>query len=120
MSRLSECPKQKLCLPVTGAVFSQDTDESLNTSQDGSVDHDRPDEIVLALFGRCTVLKFETFRQVKVELFNKRLVTGRCSRQNSENTYLNGRTLEFTLEGITDGDIDLGTVELRTKRYQDI
>jgi hypothetical protein len=95
-------------------VFRQDTDESLDTAEDGSVNHNRSNEIVLSLLCWCSVLKLESFRQVEVEL--RQTVSIIPSICPESRTHLNGGTLEFSLKGIADGDIDLGTVELQ--RYQ--
>lgn len=59
--------------PVTGAMFRQDTDEPLDTAQDRTMDHDGPEQVVLAVLGRCSVLELESFGQVEVELRRKRL-----------------------------------------------
>jgi hypothetical protein len=101
-------------IPVTSAVFRQDTDESLDTAKDRSVDHDRSHKIVLSLLCRRSILELETFRQVEVKLpegQDQSIVVNMT-------TYLNGCTLEFSLESIADGDIDLGAVELQRRQTQ--
>jgi hypothetical protein len=49
-------------------VFRQDTDEPLDTTQDRTMNHHRPQQVVLAVLGGCSVLELESFRQVEVEL----------------------------------------------------
>ena len=99
-------------LPVAGTMFRQDTDKSFKTTQDGSMNHDRSHEVVLSLLSRGSVLKLETFRQVEIEL--QSCQQGISNTGQTDFTHLNSGALEFSLERVTDSDIDLGTVELQT------
>ena len=92
-------------------MFRQDTDESFETAQDRSVNHDRSNEIILALLGGCSVLKLEAFRQVEIKLYGYQQDPAKAFE--SDYTHLDSGTLEFPLQGVANSDIDLGTVELR-------
>lgn len=92
-------------------MFRQDTDESFETAQDRSVNHNRSNEIILALLGGCPVLELEAFRQVEIELYVYQQDSTKAFE--SKCTHLNCGTLEFSLQGVANSDIDLGTVELR-------
>lgn len=77
-------------------MLGQDADEALQRAEHRAVNHDRARKVVSAL--RTAIPQFEPLRQVEVEL--------------------NGGTLKFPLEGVGDGDIDLGSVELPDNQRQ--
>ncbi len=70
-------------------MFRQDTDESFQTAKQSSMDHDG----ALIPLVCSSILKLETFWKLEVEL--------------------DGGALKFTLQGVTERDVDFWSVELR-------
>lgn len=74
-------------------MFRNDGDESLETAQNGTMNHNRARRRLVGIamvFGRA-VLQVELLRKLEVELYSG--------------------ALEGSIEGVTDLDVDFGTVE---------